>query len=108
MAKMIDLTEKLQFDEHPEIRIGKNTLKVNDDAESVLKLMALTMDPEMNEMEVIQRGVKLLFSAADLKKLGSMHLNFTNYAEVFKTAMSLATGEDVDEHQGEEQTHITT
>lgn len=108
MAKVIDLTEKLQFDEHPEIRIGKVTLKVNDDAESILKLMALTMDSEVSEMEMIQKGLELLFSKTDLKKLNSLHLNFTNYTDVFKTAMALATGEDMDETAGEEEPHTTT
>jgi len=108
MEKVIDLTEKLQFDEHPEIRIGKKTLKVNDDAESVLKLMDLAMDEERSEMEMIQEGLRLLFSEADLKKLNALHLNFANYTEVFRTAMALATGEDLDEQQGEAETHTTT
>lgn len=107
MAKVVDLTEKLQFDKQPEIRIGKKTLKVNDDAESVLKLMGLAMDPELSEMEMIQNGLNLLFSEADLKKLNSLHLNFSSYTEVFKTAMALATGED-EGQQGEAETHTTT
>lgn len=107
MAKVVDLTEKLQFDEKPEIHIGKTVLQVNDDAESVLKLMGLTMDSEVSEMEMIQQGLDLLFPKADLKKLNSLHLNFSSYTEVFKTAMALATGED-EGQQGEAETHTTT
>lgn len=101
MKKVVDLSEKLSFEDKPEIHIGETVLKVNDDAESVLKLMGLSLDAERSEAEMIKEGLKLLFSEADLKKLNKLHLSFVNYAEVFKTAMSLATGETEDAEQGE-------
>lgn len=107
MAKVIDLTDKLNFDKKPEIRIGETVIEVNDDAKTVLQIMVLTTDEEATEMEQITKGIDLLFDKKNRKKLDDMKLSFRNYVEIFKTAMELATGTDGEE-QGEAQTHTTT
>ena len=39
MAKVIDITEKLDFDTNPKIAIKGKEIEVNADAETVLKIM---------------------------------------------------------------------
>ena len=39
MAKIIDITEKLDFDTNPKIAIKGKEIEVNADAETVLKIM---------------------------------------------------------------------
>lgn len=107
MAKIVDLTDKLDSEEKPGIKIGKIVIKVNNDAKSVLLLMNLTNREDISEVEQITKGINLLFDAKERKKLDALNLNFKSYTEVFKEAMMLATGVDEDE-LGEEQTHTTT
>lgn len=44
MAKVIDITDKLNFEESPAITIKGQVYKVNDSAETMLKLMGLFDD----------------------------------------------------------------
>ena len=41
MAKKIDITEKLNFDENPVMQIGTLEVEVNADAETMLRLMGV-------------------------------------------------------------------
>lgn len=109
MGKVIDLSEKLSFDEKPEIHINDTVISVNDDAKTVLEIMGLSNTGD--EIEMVQKGIGLLFNKSELKKLDALHLNFKDYTEVFRTAMSLATGVDeseLEEQEGEETPHTTT
>ena len=61
MAKVIDITDKLNFEESPAITIKGQVYKVNDSAETMLKLMGLFDDrPEAEEVpaayELLGRG----------------------------------------------------
>lgn len=46
MAKIIDITEKLSFDENPRIKIKSVEIEVNADASTVLKIMQASGKPE--------------------------------------------------------------
>ena len=63
MAKVIDITDKLNFEESPAITIKGQVYKVNDSAETMLKLMGLFDD--RSEAEAVPAAYELLFSEED-------------------------------------------
>lgn len=101
MAKIVDITDKLNFEEKPMIVIKKKKIKVNNDAKSIMELMAMVEDDEVSEVQVVQKGMALLFEDEERKKLDSMNLSVMNLMTVISSAMKLAadTGDD---NQGEQ------
>lgn len=95
MSKIIDITEKLSFDTSPVIKIKDIELKVNDDASTALKMMAIMSDSGDNVgIKEIVDMYQLLFDENDRKKIDSLKLKFTDFAELVKTAMGLVTGNE--------------
>ena len=92
------LTDKLNFDENPQIEVKGEVLTVQSDAENVLKVM-----DAVNEGNVagIMEAASLLFSPADMKKIRKFKFQFADYAKLINVAVSLALGEDPDEESGE-------
>ena len=101
MAKIVDITEKLSL-EKPQIKICGEILTVNDEAMTMLEIMPL-LDGEMNA-ESINRICKTIFSDDDFEKIKALKLNLKDFKTLFKTAMSLVTGDS----EGETATHATT
>jgi len=95
MSKIIDITEKLSFDTSPVIKIKDIELKVNDDASTALKMMAIMSDSGDNVgIKEIVNMYQLLFDEKDRKKIDALKLKFTDFAELVKTAMGLVTGNE--------------
>ncbi len=95
MSKIIDITEKLSFDTSPVIKIKDIELKVNDDASTALKMMAIMSDSGDNVgIKEIVDMYQLLFDENDRKKIDALKLKFTDFAELVKTAMGLVTGNE--------------
>lgn len=95
MSKIIDITEKLSFDTSPVIKIKDIELKVNDDASTTLKMMAIMSDSGDNVgIKEIVDMYQLLFDENDRKKIDALKLKFTDFAEIVKTAMGLVTGNE--------------
>lgn len=101
MAKMIDITEKLDIGSKPQIKIGDVILTVNDEAETVLKIIPLTEDESPESMMNI---CTILFSDEDIRKISEMRLSLRDYITLIKTAIKLVTGNI----EGETQTPATT
>ena len=93
---MYSLKDKLKFEEKPRLEVVEGTvLTVNNDAETVLKLMDVVNTK--GEMEGAIEAVNILFSAKDRKALGALKLSMGDYTTVIATAMSLAVGENPDD-----------
>lgn len=92
-----NLTEKLKFNEDPKLVIKETELTVKSDAEVVLQLMDIFSTK--GEVAGAVEAAKLLFSAADQKKLNAMHLKMNDYRELVKAATKLAMGYDPDEEE---------
>ena len=90
MAKVVDITEKLVFEENPKIRIKDTEIEVNSDAPTVLKIMGM-MKGENLEENVVE-AYELLIPAKERKKLEKMRLSFKNLMDIIETAMLLASG----------------
>ena len=88
------LTDKLNFDENPKIKIKDKTLEVKADAETVLSLMDVIQNN--NEIQGTILAADLLFSDKDKKIIKSLKLGFKDYITLITTAVNLAIGEDPD------------
>lgn len=92
MAKIIDITDKLSFEENPQITIKDKTFTVNADAETMLKIMSF-FSGNGNEIEATLKAYNLLFSEEDRKAIAKMKIPFKDLFTVISTAMELAQGE---------------
>ena len=93
------LTDKLKFEDAPQMEIKGTVLTIKSDAETILKLMDVVN--RKGEVEGALEAVNLLFSPKDRKALEALHLSMADYVTVISTAMQLAVGEDPDEQSGE-------
>ncbi len=101
MAKIVDITDKLSFDENPSLVIRGERFEVNADAPTMLRIMGLFNTT--NEAEAIPAAYQLLFNDNARAKIDSMRLSFKDFSYVIETAMNLIRGEDM--NPGEDQTH---
>ncbi len=92
MAKIIDITDKLSFEENPRLKIKDTEIKVNADAKTMLKIMGLFKNK--SEMEASLEAFDLLIDEKEKKKLEKLNLLFKDYMKVIEMAMELVQGED--------------
>ena len=103
MAKIIDITDKLNFEQKPQIKIKDTTVTVNNEAVALLKIM-----PKMNgnvTPEAINEICETLFEPSELKKIQNLKLNFSDFVKVIESATELVAG---DIEPGETVTPATT
>lgn len=99
MSKVIDITEKLRFNENPALKVKDQVLEVQADAENVLKIMGL-FNGEKDEGKAAIEAAELIFSKEDQKKIKNMKLQFNDYLILIQEAIDLATN---DGEEGEKQ-----
>ena len=105
MSKIIDITDKLNFEEKPRIRIKNIEAQVNNDAPTVLKVTALFEDGKIGTAKLLQ-VYELLFSENEREKIDSLKLSFEDFgALLINTAMAVA---GVEEEEGEARTPAMT
>ena len=101
MAKRINITDKLDFEENPVMEIGTLEVEVNADAETMLRLMGVFA--EKGDLEAVGEALNLIFKLEDvdaicnLKKSGKK-LSAKSLMTIVQSAMSLVMGEN---EQGE-------
>lgn len=93
MAKVVDITNKLEFDGNPKLRIKDKEIEVNADAPTMLKVMNLVGD-DPTPKEVIAL-YNLVFPEESRKVLDDMKLNFADLITVVEAAVSAISG-DID------------
>ena len=102
-----NLTDKMNFNDDPEIEVNGKVFTVKSDAVTVLKVM--TLAKEKGEVEALVESFGLLFSDKDQKAIEKMNLKMDDYITLMQVALALATGEDPDEDTqqgGENRTTI--
>lgn len=101
MAKIYNLTEKLQFGDDPVLVIKDTKLTIKSDAEIVLQLLDIVSD--RGELAAAREAMSLMLSEEDQERLDALHLKTNDYVKVMQTAAQLALGNDPDEDddQGE-------
>lgn len=103
MSKVVDITDKLSFDENPKLLIRGELYEINADAKTMLEIMgALSNDEDMGGAIT---AYEKLFGEKEREKIDAMKLSFKDLMILIEAAMSLVRGEDI---QGEAQTHTMT
>jgi len=95
MAKIVDISEKLSFDENPILKIGDLEVEVNSDAETMLKLMG-TLD-KGESMSAVKESMELLFEKGavkicSLKDKKGKKLSASSLSKIVETAIELVVG----------------
>lgn len=89
MAKIIDITEKLNFEEKPKIKIKDKTYPVNNDAKTMLEIMQITGDniqaSDLNKM------YNKLFDEETIKCIDELKLNLSDFQTVIQSAIQAVT-----------------
>lgn len=103
MAKVIDITEKLNFEEAPKLKIKNVEITVNSDAPTMLRVMQkLGSGDDITTADIVAL-YEMLIPENDRKNLDKMKLNFVDFQTVVKAAISAVTGTDLDEVGQKEQ-----
>lgn len=107
MGKIYNITDKLSFEEHPVIMIHDTRIEVNDDAVTMLKIMEIVGDGDTdpNPADIVKMA-DLLFTKEGKKNLDNLRLNMQDYTMVIEAAITLITGEELE--QGEAENDTTT
>ena len=99
MSKIIDITDKLSFEENPIIKIKDVELEVDATAENMLKVMGYISDDPTAEDVV--KMCELIFTKKSKKDLDALKLNFNDYSNVVMAAIGVAMGNGPEENSGE-------
>lgn len=105
MSKIIDITNKLNFEEKPKILVKGTEIEVNNDAISFIKTIALFDSENGVSSSDLLSALELLFDEENREKIAKLHLSFADLSTVIKTATELIAGND---SEGEIQTPATT
>ena len=100
MAKVIDITDRLDFDENPVIKVRGVELEVNADAATMLKVMGLLSEKDAPGIKEVLTMYELLFGEEERARIEGMGLSFKDFTKLVYTAVNLVNGED--DGQGEQ------
>lgn len=92
---LYSLTDKLNFEDNPQIQIKDKIITVKNDAETALRLVDI-LDKE-GEMQASIKASDLLFSEKDQKAIRGLKLNMRDYSVLLRAAIALCLGNDPDE-----------
>lgn len=100
MAKIVDITDKLDMDGNPYLIIKDEKLEVNADAATMLKLMGKY--EEISSCEATPKDIldlyNLMFPEKSQKKIEKLKISFKDLTVLVEEAQKLIVGED---EQGE-------
>ena len=100
MSKIIDITDKLNFEEAPKLKVKNVEISLNDDAVTMLKVMQ-KIGNDVSPADIIE-VYNLMIPEEDRKKIDKLELNFKDFQTFVKAAISTVTGMDMDEESAEE------
>lgn len=99
-SKVVDITNKLKFNESPSLKIGDETVEVNADAPTVIKMMGILSEGDPGVKEVLDI-YNLIFPESSRKKIESMKLNIGDLTTVIREAVNLVTDNESNDSSGE-------
>ncbi len=94
MAKIIDITEKLDFETSPKLVIKETEIEVNADASTVLKIMGTLGDAQDVSPKTVLSMYELVFPEKSRKELDKLKLSFKDLTTVVQSALEMIIGED--------------
>lgn len=93
MAKIVDITDKLSFDEKPNLVVKGKKLEVNDDAPTMLKIMGLLGDDDPSAKSIME-AYEMIFTENAKAAINKMKLSFKDFVVVVQEAVNLITGNE--------------
>lgn len=96
MSKLIDITDKLNFEEKPSVRVKNVDLAINNDAVSMLKVAALFEDGNGKSKDVIEM-YHLLFDESEREKIEKLKLNMHDFNALISESTKIVQGDLTDE-----------
>ena len=110
MAKIVNITDKLEMDGNPFLVIKDEKLEVNADAATMLKIMEKY--GAFNEDRATPKDIldlyNLMLPKESQEKIEKLKLSFNDLSVVVMEAQKLITGAEDDEQAGESQTPTMT
>lgn len=108
MSKIIDITDKLNFAEKPIFKVKDVEITANNDAVTMLKVIALfENDGDGIKVSDILKTYNLLFDEENQQKVESLKLDLEDFERfVTETAQSIINNNE--ETEGETTTPATT
>ena len=108
MSKIIDITSKLNFEEKPVFKIKDVKVTANNDAITMLKVIALFdgEDDEFGSKEIVEL-FNLLFDESEQAKLRDLNMSFNDLA-IFVNLVADEIINSGEETKGETPTPATT
>lgn len=100
MAKIVDITERLDFDGNPVIKVKDVELEVNADSTTMLKVMGILSEKDEPGIKEVLEMYELIFGEAERNRIEKLRLNFTDFTKLVYTAINLVSGEE--DSQGEQ------
>ena len=100
MARKIDITDTLSFEENPSLIIKGKNIEVNADAPTMLKVMGLMSSDDPGAQEILE-AYNMVFPEKSKKEIEKMKLGFKDLIIVVQEAVQLISG--VEEPDGGEQ-----
>lgn len=92
MSKVVDITEKLEFNENPKIKIKGEKIEINSDAASVIKLLGTMKQGEEINPGTVYEMYEILFNKKDRKKIEDLKLSFHDLQVLIEEATNLVVG----------------
>ena len=97
MSKIVNITDKLNFEENPALQIGEMQVEVH--AETVLRLMGTFKDKDEADINTVTEMMGLLFDPEAVEQLCAMKkdgkkLSAKSLMVIVQEAMNLVMGED--------------
>ena len=110
MSKVVNITDKLNFEENPALQIGDMTVEVHADAETVLRLMGTFHGKDEVDINTVTEMMGLLFDPEAVQQLCAMErdgkkLSARSLMVIVQEGMNLVIGDD---SQGEAVTRTMT
>lgn len=90
MAKVVDITEKLAFEESPKIKIKGVEIEVKNDAITMLEVMQLVGENPSTQDAI--KAFNLIIGADGKEKIRKLNLNVSDFMIIIQEAMSVAMG----------------
>lgn len=104
MSKVIDITDKLTFEENPVIRVKDVEIELNADALDIIEVLKASKTATMAESFDLFFD-KILASPEDVEKVKSLKLKFKEMNELMGKCIKTIIGSD---DEGEEATPAMT
>lgn len=109
MSKIIDITNKLNFEEKPIIKVKDVEIKANNDAVTMLKVVALFDESgEGGSVKDILNIYNLLFDEENRKKVESLKLSFEDFSTLVMESAQFIVNNGEEPDEGETATPATT